>query len=205
MKRFHLPSRRYLRFILAAVSLLAVLLGVFAAPVTVASTSPFADEVLRLVNAERAKAGLPAFAVNETLNEAARRRAQEESTRPHLEHKRPDGRPWYTILDEDYDITCKPRSENLAFGQRTPGEVVRAWMNSSGHRNNILGNFTQSGVGIYLKGSTIYWAQLFINHDGSELAVGEFALGDSAGSGAGLLVRVWEDLASLLAGIFALK
>ena len=88
MKRF--LRRKCLRFALAGVAVLAIFLGIFAAPATVASTSPYADEVVRLVNVERARAGLPPLVIDETLNEAARTRAQEESAYAQLEHKRPD-------------------------------------------------------------------------------------------------------------------
>ena len=63
-----------------------------------------------------------------------------------------------------FNISYNTAGENIAMGQRTPSEVMTDWMNSSGHRANILNsNFTELGVGIY-KGAngTIYWTQMFI-------------------------------------------
>ena len=76
-------------------------------------------------------------------------------------HTRPDGRSCFTALT-DLGISYGGAGENIAYGQSSPEEVMTAWMNSSGHRANILNSsFTKLGVGVYKSGNTIYWVQLF--------------------------------------------
>ncbi len=121
----------------------------------------FEAEVLRLVNVERKKAGLSEFTTTEALNKAANDRAKELTK--HFGHDRPDGRSCFTVLDE-YNIPSGWAGENIAAGQKTPEEVVDDWMNSKGHRENILNpNFKKMGVGYYKKdgGYKHYWVQLF--------------------------------------------
>jgi|GEM_PF-365678 Cysteine-rich secretory protein family. len=125
------------------------------------SVSSYAEEVLRLVNIERSKAGLSSLSTTNTLKAAADKRAQE--TAVSFSHTRPDGSKFSTVLQE-YGISYRTAGENIAYGQRTPQEVVNAWMNSSGHRANILnGNFNKIGIGVYQKNGVIYWSQLFTN------------------------------------------
>ncbi len=122
----------------------------------------FANEVLKLLNQERAKAGLGTLTTNATLQKAANKRAQEIVTS--FSHTRPDGRTSFSVLDE-YNISYRAAGENIAYGQKTPSEVMNAWMNSSGHRANILGSqFGKVGIGVY-KGSNglYYWTQVFTN------------------------------------------
>jgi uncharacterized protein YkwD len=77
-------------------------------------------------------------------------------------HTRPSGNKWTTVLSE-FGISYRKAGENVAYGQRSASEVMSAWMNSDGHRANILGNgYTQLGVGHYKKNGTDYWAQIFI-------------------------------------------
>ena len=119
----------------------------------------FVEQVVSLVNVERAKAGLPALTMSEDLNKAAQIRAKE--TVQSFSHTRPNGSSFSSVLKEN-GISYRGAGENIAWGQRTPEAVVKAWMNSEGHRANILNkNFTAIGVGYYLNGSTPYWAQLF--------------------------------------------
>jgi len=153
MKKKHLSS------VLAVLVALAVC-AALALPAAAADTAGYAAEVARLVNAERAKAGLPALAADTALAAAAQSRAQETATS--FSHTRPDGREWHTVLAEQ-GITYRRAGENIAYGQKTPAEVVTGWMNSQGHRENILGNFTRIGVGVYEKNGVLYWAQLFTN------------------------------------------
>ena len=62
-----------------------------------------------------------------------------------------------------FGISYTSAGENIAMGQETPQEVMNAWMNSDGHRKNILNpDFTELGVGIAAKGSSLYWTQMFI-------------------------------------------
>lgn len=122
----------------------------------------FTSEVLRLVNIERANAGLAPLGTSNALNQATQVRATELIQL--FAHERPDGRSIWTVLDE-YGISRRTSGENIAVGQTTPAQVVEGWMNSPGHRANILNpNFTQLGVG-YAKTNTGYkhhWAQMFI-------------------------------------------
>jgi len=144
--------------LLAAVALLA---GVCALPVTAAvNTSGYAAEVLRLVNAERKKAGLAELAAGSaSLNAAAKKRAEEAAVK--FDHKRPDGSSCFTVLKE-YDISYAAAGENIAAGYTTPAAVMEGWMNSPGHKANILGDYEKLGVGVYVKDGRVYWAQMFI-------------------------------------------
>lgn len=123
--------------------------------------SNYASEVLRLVNQERAKAGLSAFTTKSTLTAAANKRAQE--TVQSFSHTRPNGSSFSTVLKE-FGVTYRAAGENIAYGQKSPQEVVTGWMNSPGHRANILnGNFNTIGIGVYQANGRIYWTQLFTN------------------------------------------
>lgn len=123
-------------------------------------SSSYQAEVTRLVNIERAKEGLPALTVNYTVQQAAQKRAEE--TKKSFSHTRPNGTSCFTVLGE-FGVKYSAAGENIAYGQRTPAEVVNAWMNSAGHRKNIMSStFTQIGVGCYESNGTIYWSQLFI-------------------------------------------
>jgi uncharacterized protein YkwD len=119
----------------------------------------YVEQVVDLVNAERAKAGLSALTMTSELNAAAQIRAQE--TTQSFSHTRPNGSSFSSVLKES-GISYRGAGENIAWGQATPEDVVTAWMNSEGHRANILNkNYTSIGVGYYLNGSTPYWSQLF--------------------------------------------
>lgn len=120
--------------------------------------SDFAEEVIKLINEERKKNGVTPLKIDRTLMNNAYTRSTELET--NFSHKRPNGEPGYTfVLDLDYSIV----GENIAAGQNTPQEVVEAWMNSSGHRSNILNpEFTHTGVGCYIASDGwVYWTQLF--------------------------------------------
>jgi len=124
-------------------------------------TSQYLQEVLDLVNKERAEAGLAPLALDEKLNEAAKVRAQEITS--NFSHTRPDGTDPFTVLQE-YGCSYMSAGENIAAGQSTPAEVVESWMNSEGHRANILSpDFTKLGVGYCQvnSGYKYYWVQLF--------------------------------------------
>ena len=129
------------------------------APSTDSSASSYALQVVDLVNQERAKYGLSALSVDTTLMSAAQKRAVE--TVKSFSHTRPNGSSFSSVLSE-YNYSYRSAGENIAYGQKTPQEVVNAWMNSSGHRANILNSkYTKIGVGCYKSGSTYYWSQLF--------------------------------------------
>ncbi len=124
--------------------------------------SSFASQVLKLVNAERVKGGLQELTMSPALTAPANKRAQEIKTQ--FSHTRPNGTQWSTVLDE-YGVSVRTAGENLAYGYNTPEAVVEGWMNSPGHRANIMnGNFNQIGIGVYTDSNgTVYCTQLFSN------------------------------------------
>lgn len=120
----------------------------------------FIKEVVRLVNVERTKEGLTPLTIDVNVQAAAMVRAKE--CEQLFSHTRPDGSSFATALKEQ-NVSYQRAGENIAWGQRSPEEVMKAWMNSSGHRANIMNpGFTTIGVGYYenAKG-TDYWCQLF--------------------------------------------
>lgn len=123
--------------------------------------SSYAAKVLQLVNVERSKGGLKALTTNSALTNAANVRAKE--IKISFSHTRPNGSSPFTALKE-FNINYNAAGENIAYGQRSPEEVVKGWMNSPGHRANIMnGNFGKVGIGCYVSNGTIYWTQLFTN------------------------------------------
>lgn len=115
----------------------------------------FESEVVRLVNIERTKNGLPELVQDEELGKATDIRAKEIGTV--FSHTRPDGSSCFTVFEE-LEIEYGWAGENIAYGYRTPAEVVEGWMNSTGHRANILSeNYTKIGVGF----DNYNWVQLF--------------------------------------------
>ena len=130
------------------------------------NTSDFSKEqveVLNLVNKERAAQGLKPLTLNKELSRVATLKSKDMNDKNYFDHTSPTyGSPFDMM--KTFNISYKAAGENIAMGQRTPSEVMTDWMNSSGHRANILNsNFTELGVGIY-KGAngTIYWTQMFI-------------------------------------------
>lgn len=123
--------------------------------------SSYEQQVLNLVNKERRSQGLSALSLSAEAQQAARVRAKEIVSS--FSHTRPNGTSCFTVLNE---IGAKYTSagENIAKGQKTPEQVVEAWMNSPSHRANILSSkYTKLGVGCYFNGSNTYWAQMFLN------------------------------------------
>lgn len=125
-------------------------------------TLSFAEQVVNLVNAERAKAGIAPLSIDKNVQTAAQVRAVEIETS--FSHTRPNGSNFSTVLKEQ-GVSYRRSGENIAWGQRTPEAVVSAWMNSEGHRANIMNaNFTKIGVGYYRSANGVnYWSQLFID------------------------------------------
>ena len=125
------------------------------------ASDDYALQVVELVNAERAKAGLSPLSLHNGAADAALVRAQE--LKRSFSHTRPDGSNCNTALDQA-GISYRGYGENIAYGQRSAEEVMQGWMNSSGHRANILNrSFTSIGVGHYKDSSgTDYWCQLFL-------------------------------------------
>lgn len=123
----------------------------------------YAEEVVRLVNIERKNNGLSPLTLNKELMETAQLRAEELTE--HYDHTRPDGRSCFTALEEA-GISYWSAGENIAAGYSTPAAVVEGWLNSPGHRANILSSsFTEIGVGYAYSNNSYYgsyWAQMFI-------------------------------------------
>lgn len=122
--------------------------------------SQFEVQVVELTNQERAKQGLAPLQIDEELSRVAREKSRDMATRGYFDHNSPTyGSPFDMM--KAYGINYRTAGENIAKGQRTPQEVVNAWMNSPGHRANIMnGNFTHIGVGFVESGN--HWTQMFI-------------------------------------------
>jgi uncharacterized protein YkwD len=124
---------------------------------------PAAAEVVRLVNVARASAGCRALRVDVHLTAAARLHSEDMARHNYFSHTSLDGRsPWDRIRAQGYAYGS---AENIAAGQRTPAAVMTAWMNSPGHRANIL-NCASAAIGVGIgrnSASTygIYWTQDF--------------------------------------------
>jgi len=110
-------------------------------------------EIIRQVNAERAKYGLSQLRTDPVLTQAAYIRAQEIVDS--FSHTRPDGSSWRTV-------SASAKGENIARGYNTADKVMAAWLTSEGHRANILRNgFTSIGVCAVEYNGVMYWVQLF--------------------------------------------
>ncbi|WP_066456612.1 CAP domain-containing protein [Anaerotruncus rubiinfantis] len=119
-----------------------------------------AEEVFKLTNAEREKAGLPALLVDGQLSEMAMQRAKElEAT---FTHDRPDGSKCSTVFNE-YETSLNWYGENIAYGQPTPERVISAWMNSQSHQKNLLRKKAEYlGIGVWQDSrGLLYWVQVF--------------------------------------------
>lgn len=130
---------------------------------TIQEVKSIEDQVIKLVNIERSKNGLSPLAKNWQLSRVARYKSTDMRDKNYFSHTSPTyGSPFKMM--EDFGIRYTAAGENLANGQRTAESVMNAWMNSSGHRSNILsGSFDQIGVGVAkAKNGTYYWTQMFI-------------------------------------------
>ena len=120
----------------------------------------FREEVIRLTNKEREKAGLEPLVEDSTAMEYAQIRAEELLEL--FSHDRPNGEDGGMYSHYSF-------GENIARGSKTPEAVVKGWMNSTGHRNTILADYSDygncMGVGVAEKGGTLYWVQEFIMWD----------------------------------------
>ena len=120
----------------------------------------YEQEVVRLVNAQRAQNGLKPLAENWELSRVARYKSADMAGKRYFSHESPTYGSPYQMM-RSFGISFRSAGENIAYGQRTPAAVVGAWMNSSGHRANILSSsYTQIGVGYHEAGN--YWTQMFI-------------------------------------------
>jgi len=117
-------------------------------------------EVVRLVNAERAKNGLAALTEVESLSDLARLKSRDMRDLGYFDHTSPTyGSPFQMM--RSFGVSYRAAGENIAMGYATPQAVVNAWMNSPGHRANILNaKYAKIGVGYVAEGN--YWTQEFI-------------------------------------------
>ncbi len=129
-----------------------------AAPGTEADVHEYVFAVVDLVNEERAKENLPPLTLQTKATEAAQVRAEE--AKKSFSHTRPNGKKCFTALAES-GVPYMSAGENLAGKIKTPEKVVDAWMNSPGHRKNIMNaKYTGIGVGYVAEGN--YWSQFFV-------------------------------------------
>lgn len=133
-----------------------------AAP-NISSESAMEDEVLRLVNEERTSRGLNALKRASDLDALARAHSADMINRHFFDHTNPDGQSPFDRM-RAAGINYRAAAENIASGQRSAAAVMDAWMNSSGHRKNILNaSYTEIGIGaVKSSGGTIYWTQEFV-------------------------------------------
>ena len=121
------------------------------------------SQVVKLVNVERAKLGLQPLTENWQLSRVARYKSADMATKNYFSHTSPTyGSPFKMM--ESFGIKYSSAGENIAYGQKTPEQVMTAWMNSPGHRSNIMSpSYSQIGVGYATnKSGTAYWTQMFI-------------------------------------------
>jgi len=136
--------------------------AVWASPLTPEGLNRTVAEVLDLTNRERVRAGLPPLASDPRLASAAQAHSADMVARDFYSHTAPDGsKPWDRAAAAGF--TGRTVGENIACGQRSAAEVVQGWMNSPGHRANILKPaFDRLGVGLAGGGRAgLYWTQLF--------------------------------------------
>lgn len=135
-------------------------------PSTPSTTSDLRDletEVIRLVNNERANAGRSPLTENEQLSRVARLKSEDFIKNNYFSHNSPTyGSPFDMM--RQFGISFIAAAENIASGQRSASEVMNTWMNSSGHRTNILNaTYNQIGVGVARDNNgKLYWTQMFI-------------------------------------------
>ncbi len=129
-------------------------------PATDSKVLEYENEVIRLVNEIRKENGLNQLKTDWELSRVARYKSQDMKDNKYFSHTSPVyGSPFEMI--RNFGISYKSAGENIARGQKTPQAVVNGWMNSSGHRANILNkNYTKIGVGYVADGN--YWTQMFI-------------------------------------------
>lgn len=127
------------------------------------TTAAQEDEVIRLVNVQRAQAGLQPLKKNWELCRVARYKSADMANKGYFSHTSPTyGTPFQMM--ENFGLRFTAAGENIAYGQRTPAEVMKDWMNSPGHRSNIMsGAYTEIGVGLAKnKNGVCYWTQMFM-------------------------------------------
>ncbi len=140
------------------------------APIAVAKTpgilvaqtnETMAEELLRLVNVERRRVNARPLVLSPQLTAAAQRHSQDMAVSRRMSHTGSDGSTMRSRID-DTQYRWSTIGENVAMGQPTAAAVMTAWMNSPGHRQNILNPaFTELGVGYATGAGRPYWTQVF--------------------------------------------
>lgn len=131
-----------------------------AQPITTEFNTAYEAQVLSLVNAQRANYGLAPLTLDEGAAKVAHLRAKEIVQS--FSHTRPDGRSCFSAA-QDLGVSYRTAGENIAYGYATPEQVVNGWMNSEGHRRNILSaSYSKIGIGCYESRGVLYWSQFFI-------------------------------------------
>lgn len=127
------------------------------------NVSSYEDQVITLVNKERSKRGLQSVKKNSTLAYVARLKSSDMATKNYFSHTSPTYGSPFTMM-QHYGVKFSAAGENIAMGQQTPQAVMTAWMNSAGHRANILSAvYNQIGVGMAKNSKgVLYWTQEFI-------------------------------------------
>ena len=126
------------------------------------AASNYEQKVAELVNIERQKNGLAPLTLDSAISDVARIKSKDMSDNNYFAHQSPTYGSAGDMLTK-FGVKWSAWGENIAAGQRTPEEVVNAWMNSEGHRANILSpNFSKIGVG-YVNNGRPNWTQMFTN------------------------------------------
>ncbi|MBU6081970.1 CAP domain-containing protein [Allobacillus halotolerans] len=129
---------------------------------TEADIQEFEYEVLELANEERKAQGLEPLEFSVEVSEVARAKSHDMADSNYFDHQSPNyGSPFEMM--QTFGVDYRAAGENIAMGQRSPEEVMNGWMNSEGHRKNIMHDqFTHLGVGYVEKNGTTYWTQMFV-------------------------------------------
>ncbi len=128
------------------------------------AVSSYEQKVVELVNVERQKAGLPALKLDASISNIARMKSKDMADNNYFAHQSPTYGSAGDMLSK-FGIKWSAWGENIASGQKTPESVVTAWMNSPGHKANIMSsNYSRIGVGYVTNSNgTPYWTQMFAN------------------------------------------
>jgi uncharacterized YkwD family protein len=125
--------------------------------------SSYQQDVLNIVNKERTSRGLSALKLSSEVSKVASTKSQDMVNKGYFDHNSPTYGSPFDMMNQ-FGISYRSAAENIAMGQRNPQEVMNGWMNSDGHRKNILNSsFTGMGIGIAKDSNgRLYWTQMFI-------------------------------------------
>ena len=131
-------------------------------PIKQTETPDAHSEILRLVNIERKKANLKPIEICTELSKVAELKSKDMAVKNYFDHNSPTYGSPFNMMDK-FGVMYKAAAENIAKGYKTPEEVVKGWMDSPGHRANILnGTYGKMGIGLYTA-DVSYWTQMFTN------------------------------------------